>query len=308
MVALAAAGGITAAIAQGDDPPSTASFKTVDVADQFQLVTGSGSATSASIVTGGTVTFSNSSSEMHNVDFFQTQSGVSCQQTMGGTSSSSVQFPGLPTAGTWAGVCTFARAGTYSFMCDQHEGMTGTVVVTNPGAPPGTTTAPVVTTTTPVQTTPSGGTPTTTVPGATTPTSTIVDTSTPTAAGAQTPSNSQTPGVVTRKLAFKLGLVQRGTSVRGTINGARGSARVKIALTARRGDLGLTGNAATLVGVGGLGALTTKNGVLSFVVKLDGKARATLAKRHRLALTVHVTALRVSGTAAPRLFKIVVRP
>ena len=83
---------------------------------------------------------------------------------------------------------------------------------------------------------------------------------------------------------------------------------MKIALTARRGDLGLTGKAATPVGVGGLSALTTKNGALAFVVKLDGKARAALAKRHRLALTVRVSAPLVSGTAAPRVFKIVVRP
>ena len=44
------------------------------------------------------MTFSNSSSESHNFYSFKTPSGVACQQTAGGTSPSSVQFPGLPTA------------------------------------------------------------------------------------------------------------------------------------------------------------------------------------------------------------------
>jgi plastocyanin len=305
MLALAAAGGITATIAQGVDPPSTASFKTVDFADQFQLVSGSGSATSANIVTGGTVSFANSSTETHNVDFeVFGQTGVSCQQAVGGPSPSSVRFPNLPTSGTWSGACTFTKAGTYSFMCDHHLGMMGTVVVSDPGAAPGTTTAPVVTATTPVQTVPSGGTPTTPAPVTTTPAGT---TSTPPPT-TPTPSAAQTPAAVARKLAFKVVLAQRGSSVRGTVSGARSSARVKIALTARRGAIGLGGKATAPVGVGSLSALTTKDGVLAFAVKLNGKARAALAKRHRLALTVSVTAPPVGGTATPRVFKIVVRP
>jgi plastocyanin len=294
MVAVVVAGGITAAIAQGDDPPSAASFKTVDGADQFQLVSGSGSATSANIVTGGTVTFANASVEMHNVDFnAQGQGGVTCQQTAGGSSPSALQFPGLPTAGAWGGVCTFTRAGTYSFMCDEHEGMTGTVVVTDVGAAPHVTTTPVVTATTPVQTIPAGG--TTTAP-------------TPVSSTTPAPSTAQAPVTIARKLSFKISLAQRGSQVRGVISGARSSERAKVALTARRGDVGLKGKVSTPVGVGSLSALTTKVGALAFAVKLDGTALAALAKRHRLALTVRVTAPTVNGTAHPRVFKIVVRP
>ena len=74
-------------------------------------------------------------SESHNVDVtVPAQGGVSCQQTLGGTSPSAARFPNVPTSGSWAGVCTFTRAGTYSFQCDQHEGMTGTVVVTDAGS------------------------------------------------------------------------------------------------------------------------------------------------------------------------------
>jgi plastocyanin len=296
LVALATAGGITATIAQGDDPPSTASFKTVDAGDQFQLVTGSGSATSANIVTGGTVSFANSSVAPHNVDFVQAQSGVSCQQTVGGASASAVQFPGLPTAGTWAGVCTFTRAGTYSFMCDQHVGMTGTVVVSDRGAPPTTiATAPVVTATTPSQTTP-------TVDQTTAPASVSTPTATPTTTSAQTSVGGA------KKLSIRVSLAQRGSSVRGVISGARSSARVKVALTARRGEIGLKDNAATLVGVGGLRAVTTKIGSLAFLVKLNGTALEALTRRGRLAITVRVTAPLVTGASAPKLFRVVVRP
>jgi plastocyanin len=297
VVALAAAGAMTASIAHGDDPPATATFKTVDGADVFQLVQGSGSSTSADIVTGGTVTFTNASIETHNVDFAAPgQVGVSCQQTAGG-SSSALQFPGLPTAGSWAGMCTFTRAGTYSFMCDHHAGMTGTVVVHDPAGPSGTTTAPTPTATTPVETLPAGG--TTTTPTATAP---------PPATGMPTPSVAQTPVADATALSFRVKLVQRGSSVRGTIGGARSSARVRIALTARRGPIGLAGRAAAPVGVGRLGALTTQNGTLAFVVKLDSRARAALAKRGRLAVTLLVTAPPVTGTATPRTFTIVLRP
>jgi plastocyanin len=299
MLALSAAGGITATIAHGDDPPTTATFKTVDGAEVFQRVLGSGSSTSADIVTGGTVTFTNASVETHNVDFAAPgQAGVSCQQTVGGTSASALKFPSSPAAGSWSGACTFTRAGTYSFMCDHHVGMTGTVVVHDPAGPPGTTTAPTPTPTTPVETIPPGSTTTTPTP----------TTSTPSATGMPTPSADQTPVADAKALSVRVKLVQRGSSVRGTISGARGSARVRIALTARRGAIGLAGRAATPVGVGSIGAQTTRNGTLAFVVKLDGKARAALAKRGRLAVTLLVTAPPVTGTATPRTFTIVVRP
>jgi len=180
-------------------------------------------------------------------------------------------------------------------MCDQHAGMTGTVVVSDPNAPPGTTT-PTVPATTPVETTPAVGTPTTTAPTTTSP------------AGTPAPSTAQTPVANAKALSVRVKLVQRGSSVRGTISGARSSARVKVALTARRGALGLAGKAATPVGVGSIGALTTKSGALAFVVKLDGKARAALTKRGRLAVTLLVTAPTVTGTATPKAFRIVVRP
>jgi plastocyanin len=309
-ILLACALGITASLAHGDDPPSTASFKTVDVADMYQRTSGSGTATSANIVTGGTVTFSNSSSEMHSVDFIPPAGGgVSCQQTAGGTSPSSVRFPDSPQDGTWAGVCTFTKAGTYSFACDVHPHMTGTVVVTDAGAPPVMTTAPTPTTTTPVTTTPTGGTPTT--PATTTPTqtpTTSTSTPTPTPAAGDTPSSAQTPVATKHALAVKISVAQLGPRVRGTISGAKSSARVRVALTALRRALGLSGKAATPVGIGSLSSRTTGSGTLTFAVSLNGKARAALAKRGRLSIAVHVTAPSAAGVTTAKVFTVVVRP
>jgi plastocyanin len=310
LLCLAAAGGMTAAIAQGDDPPAAATFKTVDGSNVFQLVTGSGSQTSADILTGGTVTFTNASVATHNVDFFTAaaQTAVSCQQTLGGTSPSPVRVPGSPASGDWAGVCTFSKAGTYSFTCDHHPFMTGTVVVHDPAGGAGTTTTttpPVtVTTTTPTQTTPSGSPPATTAPTTTPTTSTpVTTTASPVDAGV-----TQTPRATAKALSVRVSLAQRGARLRGTVNGARSSARVRVSLTARRGDLGLRGKAGTPVAVGSLSALTTASGALSFLIRLDGRARAALVTRGRLAVTMRVTAPPVTGSPTPRTYRVVVRP
>lgn len=303
--ALVAVGGVTAAMALGDDPPATATFRTVDGPNLFQLTAGSGSSTSASIVTGGTVSFTNMSTEDHDVHFVAPpQGGVSCTQTTGGTSPNALRFPNAPTSGTWGGTCTFTRAGTYSFMCDMHAGMTGTVVVSDPGASVATTTStPVATTPVPVETVPTTSTPTSPAPASPANQSPTA----PTTPAAQGPDNAQTPLTVSRALSIRVSVAQRGSSVRGAISGARGVARVRIALQARRGALGLTARAASLIAVGSLSALTTRSGALTFVVRLSGPARTALAKHGRLPVTVLVTAPPATGTAHPKTFKIVVR-
>src|SRR5206468_11727614 len=64
----------------------------------------------------------------------------------------------------------FNDAGTYTYHCKFHDGMTGTVVVKDPNAPTTTTTAPPPTTTTAAPTTPTTTAPptTTTAPPTTT--------------------------------------------------------------------------------------------------------------------------------------------
>ena len=302
LVAVAAAGAFTATIAHGDDPPAAATFETVDLVHHFQLVSGSGSASSARIVTGGTVTFTNMSTEMHDVDFDQpAQGGVSCQQTIGGSAPTSLRFPDVPTEGTWAGVCTFTRAGTYSFACDMHPGMTGTVVVSDPGS------APPVTTTT--STPPTTSTPTTSVPIIGTPTTTTStapaapDPGTPSA----TPSQTPTPATAVRTLSVQVRPAQRGAVLRGSISGARSGARVEVSLLARRGALGLAGRPAALVAVGGFSAPASRTGTLGFAARLDARGRSALARRGRLAIAVRVTAPGTTGTAT-RTFAVVLRP
>jgi hypothetical protein len=301
LVALGTAGGVTATIAHGDDPPATATFTTVDGPNLFHLMTGTGSATSADIVTGGTVTFQNSSVEEHNVDFQPPAGGgVSCQQTVGGPSPNALRFPNAPTDGTWSGVCTFSKAGTYSFACDMHPGMTGTVVVSDAGTTTATTTTPTTTTTTPTTTTPVA----TTTPV----------TTTPVQPGAQTPSGTpaaalpdQTPAKTVKALSFKISVAQRGPRVRGTINGARSAGRVKLALTARRTDLGLEGKQSAPVAVGALSGLATATGSLAFSVPLNAKGKAALAKRGHLTLTLRVTAPSSSGVAVAKTYKVTLR-
>ena len=130
------AAGVLSAPAQAD-PPSTGSFTTIDSSETFQLTAGEGAGSSASIVTGGTITFvNNASNKEHDVSFAAAPSGVACVQTVGGVSASSTRFPQTPADGTWAGTCTFSLAGSYAFLCTVHDGMTGLVSVVNPTPPP----------------------------------------------------------------------------------------------------------------------------------------------------------------------------
>jgi hypothetical protein len=297
------AGGSMATLAHGDDPPATATFTTVDGVNHFSLLSGSGSGSSAQIVTGGTVTFTNDSTETHDVDVSATQGGVSCHQTVGGTSSTALVFPDSPSTGSWAGTCTFTKAGTYSFMCDVHRGMTGTVVVTDAGAAPPTPPVVTVPVTTPVTTLP-----VTTIP-ITTPVTTIPATGTPTvpAAPSVAAAATQTPAAATKVLAIRLGAAQRGTRVRGTIGGARPDGVVQVALTARRSDLGLIGHAATAIAIGTLHVHATAGGSLTFAVPLAVRGRAALARRGRLAVLVRVT-VATGAKPAIRTYRIVLRP
>jgi hypothetical protein len=113
---------------------------------------------------------------------------------------------------------------------------------------------------------------------------------------------------VGKKLSVKVKLAQRGSSVRGTVFGARGSAPVKVALLARLGGIGLKGKASATVGVGSLSAQTTTTGALVFVVKLNGKARTVLTKRGRLKVAVLVTGPLETSSATRKMFAVVMRP
>lgn len=82
--------------------------------------------TSAEVSQGGSVTFKNSSASVpHGVHWVSVPETPSC--------GSGVPIDEGKT--NWSGSCTFTNAGTYSFRCFVHPGMTGTVTVTGPAAP-----------------------------------------------------------------------------------------------------------------------------------------------------------------------------
>src|SRR4051794_22576073 len=88
------------------------------------------------ITPGGTVTFSYpSGSSVHNVDFSSGPPPTSCVQTQAPPGSpifgSPPPLPPVTEGPGWAGTCTFNAAGTYTFFCQAHDYMTGTIVVSN---------------------------------------------------------------------------------------------------------------------------------------------------------------------------------
>ena len=115
--------------------PATAS---IVAAEGVAFTTPSGGLPNVTITAGGTVAFSHAAGPFaHNVRFTGAQP-ASCVQTVFASASGPV--PPLPSAadsGAWAGSCTFAAAGTYTFNCALHgNAMTGSVTVVAPPPPP----------------------------------------------------------------------------------------------------------------------------------------------------------------------------
>jgi plastocyanin len=107
----------------GAQPPPSASFT---ASNNYWYVTGT-SSTTATIATGGSVTFSSpTGNNPHNATF------------MGpGPSSCNPELPMGPggEAAPWNSTCQFTTPGTYPFVCTVHPGMGGSVSVVAPGTP-----------------------------------------------------------------------------------------------------------------------------------------------------------------------------
>jgi plastocyanin len=104
--------------------PTTATFT---ASDSLTWTAGTGGS-SVHIDPGGVVSFSYPSGfSTHNVDFGATPA-TSCAQTAP-TAGSGQPMPATPSSSGWAGSCTFADTGKYTFYCDLHTGMRGTVLV-----------------------------------------------------------------------------------------------------------------------------------------------------------------------------------
>ena len=127
------------AFALGESPAAPASIVAHD--DFFQ--DGSSADTSdhvVQIVAGETVDFSNPGAGSHNVKF--ATAPTSCTQTSGTVIPGFPvpPLPAFPVAGPWTGHCTFSTPGTYTFVCDAHPVMVGTVEVIAAPTPTATAT------------------------------------------------------------------------------------------------------------------------------------------------------------------------
>jgi plastocyanin len=262
--------------------PMTGSFVTSDFA-----FTAAGGGTTVSIATGGTVDFSYpTGSSEHNVDFGTGPQPTSCML------SGSNHAPPIPTAATapgWSGSCTFNTPGTYTFHCDKHTFMTGTIVV---GSEASTTTS----TSTGDTTTGSG----TTNPDYPSPTMTMpMNMPMPTESTttkATTPVSS--PLVGSPQSAIKIATAQTGGQVRGTLkisSPGRGG-HVVITVLAARGALkhGAT-HAKQLITLGSkrLGGL--RPGTAKFTVAVNHTGKLALSAYRRLPATVRITVTAPKG-------------
>lgn len=118
-------------------PPLTASVITYDFGFRDSTKTESDpTGTTVTIAPGGTVSFSYpTGGSSHNVVFGNGDTGASgpqptsCVQTAGVAITAAPPLPGFAEPAGWAGSCTFNTAGTYTFYCQVHTSMQGTVIV-----------------------------------------------------------------------------------------------------------------------------------------------------------------------------------
>jgi plastocyanin len=297
---LGAAIAVIPAIASGDSPPSSASFTAVDFAWD---VSGSNS-NQTTIAQGGTVTFSYpSGSSTHNADFGNGSQPTSCNQTAGANSGSVPPLPHNVTGPGWSGTCTFNTPGTYTFHCDLHHSMTGTIDVQGPGGTTSTTTPPPTTTgTTPTTT----GTTTLTTTTTTTPGTTSTQGTTPAPGGGS--GNGGSPLAGTASTAIVIAPTQHGSVVHGAVNvspaGAGGTLELDLFST---GTVHGKAHDASLVSAGRRVLKSLHAGRVRFSVPLNSAAAARLRQRKRLALTVKIILASPLGVRVGVVRKVLLR-
>jgi plastocyanin len=113
------------------------------VATDFQFSAIDGGPPNVVVAAGGNVDFAYpTGASSHNVVFKGKQPSV-CGISQGPDSGSSAPLPSAPTGPGWEGGCRFDAAGAYSFYCDMHASMTGSVTVVAAGTAPPPPSAPV---------------------------------------------------------------------------------------------------------------------------------------------------------------------
>jgi plastocyanin len=292
---LGAATAIVPSLASGSSPPTSASFTAIDDAWEAN---GSPTSTQVTIAQGGTVTFSYpSGGTQHNADFGSGLAPSGCTQTAGPSSGAVPPLPHSQTPPGWSGSCTFNTPGTYTFHCDLHSFMTGTIVVQAPGS----STTSTTTTTTTTATTPA------TQPGTTTvapPTTTTTTTPAPPSGGSGQSAGSPVAG--TAASAFSIAARQRGYLVRGSVRIAEAGAGGKLEVDLFAGARALARRGRGLLRVGRTVFSPLTPGTARFSAPLDAVANRAL-RRHPLTLTVVVTVRSPGGRAASVTRTIVLR-
>jgi plastocyanin len=230
----------------------------------------------ATIAPGGAVTLSNPTEVKHGVRWVNGPATPSCD---GGVP---VGTTAADSNTNWSGSCTFTAAGVYTFYCTVHgAAMAGHITV---GA--GETTTTGTTTTTPTTAAPGIG----------------AGTSGPSGAAAPGASNAlgsggSSPFLGSAARALKLAANQRGRSVRGSVAvsqaGAHGS--LEVDLLARSASLARAGHSAQ-VRVGRVVRSSLSAGTARFSVPLNRRAKAALARKGRLALSVKVVLKPAGGS------------
>ena len=223
-----------------------ASFTAVDFA--FNAATGGNSAT---IAPGGTVMFAYPGGmSVHNVAFTGMQP-AGCQQTAGAMSGTVPPLPNDPAPPGWTGACTFTNPGVYSFVCQAHPNMTGTISVPAPGGTPPPAPPP------------------------------------PPPAAAPPPPPPPPAALGAAASSLRLARTQRGLSVRGSVLVARPGSRLEVEARAPRSSLSRSRRRGS-VRVGRFVRSSVGAGRATFSVALNATARRAIVRSGRLRLTVRI--------------------
>lgn len=192
------------------------------------------------------------------------------------TCSPSVPVSPAPAKSSWEGKCRFEQPGTYKFESSTLYYPNYEVIVEGAA----TSTTPTTTSTT------------------TTPTSTTTTTTTTTTTPSELSPGSGSPLEGGPK-ALKLAGSQRGSTVHGSIKVSRAGSggRLQVGLFSASASLAKTARSEP-VRVGLLLRSSLKAGSVSFAVPLSTKAKASLRRHHRLAVTVKITLTPLHGAAA----------
>jgi plastocyanin len=247
---------------------------------------------SVEVASGGAVSFSNSTGVAHGIEWKSPPSEPQCS--------------GVPLAGSakssgtsWSGSCTFTKAGVYTFYCTVHGSyMSGSIKVNAAGETTVTST-PTSTPGYPPPPTGSGsGSGSGSVPGYETPIP-------------QPPAGGSALALLagSASSAVKVPASQHGHDVRGSvaIAPAGAGARLEVDLFAHSAVLASAGHKA-LVRIGRLVVAHVRAGSVKFSVSLSRSARKALARRRRLAVTVHVALQSPSAKAVTLSRSVLLRP